>query len=875
MNGKVSDLDRFVLISNSDAHSPSKLGREANLLNTELSYDAMFEAFRTGEGLTSTYEFYPEEGKYHHDGHRKCGISLEPKETRKYNNICPECGKPLTVGVLSRVEELADREETAKKSGFEYIIPLPEVLGEIEGVGPKTKTVRGEFQKVISTFGNEFDLMREIPVEEIEGKGGPVLAEAIRHIRENEVFRNPGYDGVFGEIKVFKDGEIDRIRGQMGFFGLDEYVVEKETKVAKPEPSHQLEKEATSPQSTGLNEEQQKVCEAQEGATLVKAGPGTGKTHTLVEWLTGQAESGRKEPDEILAVTFTNKAAAELQERLSKRIGRQARRITAGTFHALCWKWLREVSPELQTIYDASARKMSLRMLFPEMDHAELRDLNEQLVQYLELDTPVDRETKQKICRYRDYCEEQGAVDLSGVIRSMVELLEDEPGWLQKFRSWYKVFAVDEFQDINPMQYKLVQLLAGGQDVLAIGDPDQAIYGFRGSDVRQFFQFTKDFEAREIALKRNYRSTGKVLEAAGALIRKNILTSGISLVPNKPEGIRIQVFEAENPFKEADYILDQIAKYVGGIESMSSGKYTDSGYDFGLSDIAILFRTHTIGDALFKALVKAGIPVHYGDGSSFFAEAPFTKVSNLLKLVLKPANHLLLSTVMEENYEWSRSEVESLVTALNDQKATLFGNDALASISIKRKGELEDLRSICQLVKKKLEENQLAAAVEVICRHFLPDEELSESDQLKKETLLDLAEETEGDAEDFLQQMQLNPYTDAGRLKSEAVQLLTFHAAKGLEFPIVFIAGAEEGITPLDRDSIDLEEERRLFYVAMTRAEEELQITGSKERVRFGELLTQEASRFIAELPDMLMDRVRSGAKKSYNQSENEQLGLF
>lgn len=877
MNGKVSGLDRFTLISNSDAHSPSKLGREANLLDTDLSYDAMFEAFKTGEGLSATYEFYPEEGKYHHDGHRKCGVSMEPKETEKYNNICPECGKPLTVGVLHRVEELADRDETTKNSGFEYIIPLPEVLGEIEGVGPKTKTVAREFQKVISTFGNEFDLMREIPIEDIHKGDGPVLAEAIRRIRKNEVIRNPGFDGVFGEIKVFKEGEVDRIRGQMGFFGLDEYRVQKQAKVADPEVDFKVTEDREI-KSTGLNEEQENVRQSLTGATLVKAGPGTGKTHTLIEWLAHQVESGNASPSEIVAVTFTNKSADELRSRLADRIGEKAKQITAGTFHALAWKWLREFDSSLDTIYDSSSRKITLRALFSDLNSSEINALNEDLIGYMELGKSVSKEVESKIKKYRKYCNEKGGIDLSGLIRLLVERLEEKPKLLKRIRDRYRVLAVDEFQDINPIQYSLITLLGKEQTILAIGDADQSIYGFRGSDVNLFFDFIDNFDAKEISLKRNYRSSKKIIDGSSNIIGNNKLNSRLKSFPDKNSEGSIHAYEAENPFKEADFILDQINKYVGGTESLTSGEHTDSEYRYGFGDIAILFRTHSVGEAICKSILKAGIPVHYGDGSAFLSEAPFTIVSHLLNLYLKPNDLIVFSDILGENYDWNQAQIQSLMNELNSKGETLFGSIFQLFVSEDLQNDLEDLESIYRSISKSLESNEIAEAVEKICDHYLPDDKLSDSESLKKETLIKLAEESKNGAEDFLGQMQLNPYTDAGRLKSNSIHLLTFHAAKGLEFPVVFIAGAEEGITPLDRDDIDLEEERRLFYVAMTRAEDELQITSSKERVIYGEKVQREPSRFISEIGDSLITKVESEKSSSFGRSsdsENEQLGLF
>lgn len=222
MNRLVSALDCFSLISNSDCHSPGKLGREANLFDTDFNFFAMRDSLKApGRGFLGTIEFFPEEGKYHADGHRKCGVCLDPVETRKLKGICPVCGRPLTVGVMNRVLELADRDKPRFPEGapgFHSIIPLPEVLGEIVGTGPASKGVMAQYARVIKLFGSEFDIFLHTPVEEISERYAPVLGEAIKRIREGRVIRNPGFDGEFGVITVFDEDEIDELRGQCSLF---------------------------------------------------------------------------------------------------------------------------------------------------------------------------------------------------------------------------------------------------------------------------------------------------------------------------------------------------------------------------------------------------------------------------------------------------------------------------------------------------------------------------------------------------------------------------------------------------------------------------------------------------------------------------------
>ncbi len=229
MNRCISLLDRFSLISNSDCHSPAKLGREANVFNTEFDYFSLVEALRTprnnrGEQVfEATIELFPEEGKYHCDGHRKCGICLEPKQTDKHDGICPECGRPVTIGVLNRVMELADREAPIYPVGSPDVynlIPLPEVLSELLGTGPNTKKVMNAYGALINKFGSEFNLLLEAPIDEICEKASSILGEAIQRIRESKVIRHPGYDGEFGVIKVFSNQEKQQISGQLNLFGI-------------------------------------------------------------------------------------------------------------------------------------------------------------------------------------------------------------------------------------------------------------------------------------------------------------------------------------------------------------------------------------------------------------------------------------------------------------------------------------------------------------------------------------------------------------------------------------------------------------------------------------------------------------------------------
>ncbi|MEW5816713.1 MAG: UvrD-helicase domain-containing protein, partial [Spirochaetota bacterium] len=344
MNWMCSSLDIYTLISNSDAHSPENLGREANLFDTELSYTGMITALTDlkSNGFLGTIEFFPQEGKYHYDGHRKCGIRWNPVETLKNNSVCTHCGKPVTAGVMSRVMELADRfnfDEHTSRLPFYSLIPLKEILSEIEGTSPGSKRVTERYNSLAGKAGSEFKLLLHLPLSEIERIGDEIVAEAVRRMRNREVFIEEGFDGEYGRIKVFNENEVKTFgRGEMLFtdtsyqssvdesqsisrrgfinFDLSEYKRLKEVKkIIPPRPG---KKQATQEQLLlkgsnfllhDLNPEQRRAAEHLSGPALVLAGPGTGKTRTLALRIANLIQTHKVEPENILALTFTNKAS--------------------------------------------------------------------------------------------------------------------------------------------------------------------------------------------------------------------------------------------------------------------------------------------------------------------------------------------------------------------------------------------------------------------------------------------------------------------------------------------------------------------------------------------------------------------------------------
>lgn len=873
MNWKLSALDRYTMVSNSDAHSPQKLGREANLLDTDLTYDALFAALKTRKGFLGTLEFFPEEGKYHMDGHRQCGVCTEPTTTQAYKGLCPACGKPLTVGVLHRVEALADRaqpQQPQDAANFEYIIPLPEIVAELKGTGPSSKGVQQQLRQVIGQFGNEFAFLREAPLEDIHKHLGPVYAEAIRRLRHQQVAPKPGYDGLYGTIHIFQPGEIQQLTGQHSFFGNTTPAMQQ--RVPQAHALTKREDSATQPTTAPpiqLNAAQKAIVAHTQGATLVKAGPGTGKTQTLIHWL---AHCLQQHPAAapLLAITFTNKAADELQARLQALLGDQAKNIHTGTFHRIAYQLLQETYPALQTVYDAEDRQLVLQLLFPGLKEAARRPLARALEHYWETghDAGQVAGLKTYAARYQAYLHDRHAVDLSAIMGQLLQRWKAAPDWLEKHRARYAAMAVDELQDINPLQYQFIQALGQGQNLLAIGDPDQAIYGFRGAAVQLFFQFPKDLGATERVLEDNYRTTGTLVQAAQALIQHNTLRSGLQLQAHKAQGTKLSVFEAADERDEAAYVLQQIKTYVGGVDNLALGLQDHGAYAF--DDMAILFRQRAVGKPLFTQLHKAGIPAHFSDGTAWLASPPFCVVAAVLRLLVQPNDLAALHSFLVHGLQWNTPAIQQVLA-----QAAAWPAQVPAALPAAAQAAYQAWLQGYASLTAVLRDQGVAGVVQAVLDRFLPPTALDEGQRLQRATLLTLAQEAPPDLPAFLQQMTLSAYTDAGRIRGEGIHLLTFHAAKGLEFPVVFIVGAEEGITPMQRAASDLEEERRLFYVALTRAKTMLHLTWAHERTQYGQVQARQRSRFVAELPPACLTAAAQDAAARRRKEQARQLRLF
>ncbi len=555
----------MTLISNSDAHSPSKLGREANLFDTELSFPAITNAMATGDPkrFLGTLEFFPQEGKYHLDGHKKCGITCHPKESLKTENICPQCGKPLTLGVLYRVMELADRPDGIKPKKhhpYKSLVPLTDILAEIYQVGPNTKTVGKAYEKVINELGPELTVLAETVPETIDRVQIPLLGEAIRRIRKGVVNIEAGYDGVFGKVTLFDDDERKQLMGQQGLFAAmsakrADKRIKKENNLPGFNKKPAIDKKKPQKATLKLNPDQRKAVEHGKAPLIIVAGPGTGKTMTITQRMVRLIQDNSVAPEKILAVTFTHKAAREMGRRIEKSLGKKANLPVIKTFHSFCLMVLgEEKGASVQVLDDIDRRHLIQTAIKIEkakglivnlsIDKLEMALMTaKQKIQISETGVqPALGEVESAILKtYQNLLRIEGVLDYEDLINQVVWRLFKEKAFREKLQARFNYLFVDEYQDINEAQYQLVRLLTtdSGRGLCVIGDPDQSIYGFRGSDDRFFRRFEKDFpDAQRIELKNNYRSTQTIIQAAGQMLGKDRTSSTLKAAQAKIDDLK-------------------------------------------------------------------------------------------------------------------------------------------------------------------------------------------------------------------------------------------------------------------------------------------------------------------------------------------------
>ena len=883
MNWRLSALDGYQLVSNSDAHSPAKLGREANLLDIPLSYPAFSRALQTGEGLLGTIDFFPEEGTYHYDGHRNCNLCLSPSEAEQYGGKCPACGRKLTIGVQHRVEQLADRAEGARAphaNPFESLAPLPEVIAGSTGLSATGKKVAEQYETMLRKLGPEFSILRELPPEDIERVAGPCVAEGIRRLRAGRVERSPGYDGAYGTVRLLTSAEIDTINGQITFFPGQSSETKKAPAKRKVLPKAEPEAEIPAAESPaapagpldGLNEEQLAAVTAPERAVAVVAGPGTGKTKTLVSRIAHLIQQRGVKPAEITAVTFTNKAAGEMRERLEKQLGgkRAVHGMTTGTFHAICLQLLTGRDGAVTLLDEYEARELAgevLRELGCKLSPTQfLQEISRRKngVAIAEEKLPPEA-----FDRYQEHLHRMGALDFDDLLLEAVEMAENETDkkapWIRRFH----YLLVDEFQDINSLQYRLALAWnRRGKGLFAIGDPDQSIYGFRGSDARCFARLRENFpDLREIRLLKNYRSTPEILRCALPVISQNEGPRRI-LEAQRPGGVRVALVTAESDLSEAIFVAKEINRMVGGIDMLDS----DAGFSLpedapprSFTDIAVLYRTHRQADLLEKCLRREGIPCVIAGRDDFLADEAVRGAVAFFHFLLDGKNLAALRACLKLVWDCPADLIESFSQfwAGLVEEAPFQARLEAAVADYAHVGALQGLFDRAQEFLPRAARDKPRKLLETWARY----NKLTEKEPFRH--LLNTAV-FHKDMRSFLQTLTLGQESDlmrsaTGKLyESGAVTLMTLHGSKGLEFPVVFLCGVRQGKLPLEspKHPADMEEERRLFYVGMTRAQDELLL-----------LTSGEPSCFLADLPRQELRTAAAGGKK--RAPEARQLSLF
>jgi uncharacterized protein (TIGR00375 family) len=938
MNWLLSALDRFRLISNSDAHSGEKLGREANLFAGELSYEGVFRALKHADGsgeFLGTVEFFPEEGKYHMDGHRACGVVLDPLESRARGGLCPVCGKPLTIGVLSRVRELADRDQPARPAaqpGFASLIPLSEILGEVLGCGPATKKAKELLARLLGRLGPELDILQDAAVEDVARHSRP-LAEALARMRRGEVIRQPGYDGEFGRITLFSDQERRELTSGRSLVATAQNGPAagkpgRPVKAGQPDPAAPG---AVLPgEPGGLNARQREAVESRNHRLLVVAGPGTGKTHTLIARVRALLDAGVR-PRTILAVTFTRRAAGELRSRLAGQAGEPAELPRADTLHALAFEQWTAATGQAPVLLSEQAARALFAEACPEFSGAKLKaawnelELSRQrnvaprpprpaaaghdaaeagrqpageseVAPSLRLTDTTDQATGPGRPARRaagalagrrvpaapvepvppvqelgpaDWAERYAARKRASNLADYTDLLEYflHGARAAAYVSPYAHILVDEIQDMTPLQLALIEALAeapgapgplgkigplgvrvkqgasakaggptgptglaglAGASLFAIGDPNQSIYGFRGAagDIEGWFA-ARFPGSRVIRLEENYRSFQPVLDLAGGLVPKRARLVSRRGAPGEPE-CEISLFSAPGLEGEVAWIADHARRLLG--ETSATLHKQTGAKSVSPGDIAVLVRFAGLIPAVERALQRRGVPCR-------------------------------------------------------SPQAEVFWNDPRAAMILASAGSLLGLGAAEGIRPAECPGEIVARGPRAVAAYLLdaaPFDALFWESRIFKD--LCAAFEDQGGWAGLMSFVAERGEDELVEARSEKVQIMSLHAAKGLEFEAVFLPALEDGILPFAGPEFltgklpppgaapDENEERRLFYVGLTRAKSRLYLSCAAKRELYGRKLMLKPSRFLAQLP---LDGIKRSTLVARKVRKEKQLDLF
>ncbi len=632
----------------------------------------------------------------------------------------------------------------------------------------------------------------------------------------------------------------------------------------------------------GLNDKQYEAVVNTEGPCLVIAGAGSGKTKVLTHKIAYLMGEKNILPWNILAITFTNKAAKEMKERIELLVGDAAKDMWVGTFHSICVRILRKFIDRIGfdssfIIFDSSDQKTMIKQILKDLqlddkiftDRSVMSEISNAKNEMLEPDTYAVKAQgdfrKEKIAevyeRYQKRLKENNAIDFDDIINYTIKILMENLDVLQYYSNKFEYILVDEYQDTNKSQFTLVTMLASKHgNITAVGDNDQGIYSFRGADISNILNFEKDFPGTKIIkLEQNYRCTGNILKVANAVIKNNEVKYDKKLWTENDVGNLPKVFSADNEYDEGRYIAEQIEHLI-----------REEKYKY--SDFAVLYRMNTQSRAIEEILRREAIPYKIVGGLKFYERKEIKDIISYLRLVQNPADNLSLNRVINEPKRgMGKTSLDKIAQIAEENNISMYQViknaeayglnrvylnsrefiDCMESI-IAKKDEL----TISELVKKILKDTGYTRALE--------NENTIEAENriANLEEFLNVAVEFEEESadnglSDFLEGITLSSDLDNMEEAEESVTLMTLHSAKGLEFPVVFLVGMEEGIFPGYKsigEQKELEEERRLCYVGVTRAKENLFLTNSKQRTTFGSTTHNPPSRFLQEIPKELLD---------------------
>ena len=834
MNRGCSILDKFRLVSNSDAHSPEKLGREANLFDAELSYTGFYEALKFDRGFRGTVEFFPNEGKYFYDGHRKCGIVWSPAETEKHKGICPVCNSPVTPGVMHRVAELADRDisEINNSHDFYSITQLPDLLAEIAGCKSSSAAkVTGEYFRLIKALGSEFHILLDAEQGEISEKGSEVLAEGVRRLRSGEVHVENGFDGQFGTIKVFAEGEL-QAAGEKNLFGESSASgkggdgkgrhgsmsgFKKRVRSSAADCSGEEVSRVAEDSGFYLTEEQRSGVIHRGSPLLIIAGPGSGKTRVLAERIRDLLDKGEG-PSSVAALTFSVRAAEEIKDRIRDIPGSE--KIHVSTIHAMGLALLKQHYAEAGLnenfrVIDENEKKIIAGEIF-NREGKSLSSLLNRISLFKQNSGDSNEELMPLYDAYNSRLRELNLADFDDLVHLPVKMFRENKNLMDHYGKLFDHLLVDEFQDINALQYEFIKFLAPlpGRGLFAIGDPDQAIYGFRGADVKYISSIETDYpDMKKITLTKSFRCSDFVIKAGRQVLKSSFYPEGAT------GGVKINIHESASCKSEADWIASEIERLMGGVRSFSmySGISDGASSELGFSDFAVLCRSSFMFDAVIKAFEDHGIAYNPVDDEPFFTKDPYAGAIDIIRKIYYNMN-------MEgEKYA------------------------AIAEMINSGKPFADVIKSILIIQEKFYDLEKLDRAF----GNIKSPEEFFSSISLRK------------GADDYLS-------------RAEQVSVMTIHAAKGLEFKTVFVPGCEDGIIPFtlfgDTSPEYIASEERLLYVAVTRAKQNLYLSSALSRNYKGRILKPVRSPFLDRIEKKLLQQMK---REGRDKEADYQMKLF